>query len=260
MKKRLKQILPLILIVMSFISYGQSLTIATWNIEHLGSNGRGFPEFGENAFDRRTNDDYDKIAVLIRDNLSLEIVCAQEISSSYKEAGISYSNELENITKVLGADWKYYLANFRGGNTSEDEMQNAFIYNSNKVELKEVFELNVPDYYIGNKKAFDRKPLIGYFVPKDSDNGFVIVNLHLASGQSNDENHMAAMIMIEQNLGYYLRKNGIDKSEKDIIILGDLNDNPFKLKSNSKCCKYSNLMYEYMGEKGYTNLVDKTFG
>lgn len=248
MKKYYLQILFAILSLSLFAQEG--LTISTWNIEHLGSTGRGFPELGENALGNRTEDDYKRIASLIRDSLSIEIICVQEIASSKKEAGKSYSNELDKIINNLGTNWKYYLANFQGGNQLNDEMQNAFIYDQSKVELKKVFELIVPDYSIGDKKAFDRKPLVGYFVPKGSEDGFVIVNLHLASGQDNYENHLASMVMIEQNLGTQLKNYGVE-NEKDIIILGDLNDNPFK---------NSDIMVDYLKEKGYIHLIDKSFG
>src|SRR5690606_34361160 len=134
-----------------------------------------------------------------------------------------------------------------------------FIYNADKVSLKKVFELPVPDMYIGEKKAFDRKPLIGYFESVDNSDGFVLVNVHLASGQDNDENHMASMIIIEQSFEHAFKKYGIDGNEKDIIVLGDFNDNPWNLKRNGECCATSDLMYKYMEEKGYTNLVNASF-
>ncbi len=232
--------------------FGQTgLTIATWNIEHLGSGGRGFPELvGNDALGNRTEEDFKKIASFIKDTLSLEIICVQEIASSKKESGKSYSNELDKITTNLGNDWKYYLANFEGGSSSENEMQNAFVYDQAKVDLKVVFEMEVPNYCIGEKKAFDRKPLIGYFVPKGSQDGFVIINLHLSSGQDNYENHLASMIMVEQNLTGQLKKYGIE-NEEDIIILGDFNDNPFK---------NSDLIIDYLEEKKYTHMVNKNFG
>ena len=246
-------------LLISFSTFSQSITIATWNIEHLGSGGRGFPEFSTRDFDKRNQDDFDKIGELIQNELSLEIVCAQEVSSSDKEAGISYSDELKKLTKAMGPDWKYYLAIFSEENTHEDEMQNAFIYNSAKVELKNVFELPVPDTYIGEKKAFDRKPLVGYFESVANSDGFILVNVHLASGQDNDENHMASMIIIEQNIRHNMQKHGINKKEKDIIILGDFNDNPWNKKRNGECCATSDLMYQYMESKGYSNLVNESF-
>ena len=258
MKTKISLFHHLILIVgFSSFSFGQ-LTIATWNIEHLGSSGRGFPEIKKGKLGDRTAEDYKMIATFIKDSLSLEVICVQEIASSKKESEKSYSDELGQITSNLGTTWKYYLANFEGGGSSENEMQNAFIYNSDKVELKTVFEMDVPNYEIDEKKMFDRKPLIGYFIPNGEQDGFVIVNLHLASGQDNFENHLASMIIVEQNIVLQLKNKGIEK-EKDIIILGDFNNNPFALKDNGDCCKYSDLMYKYMAEKGYSDLVDSSF-
>ncbi|MES2589239.1 MAG: endonuclease/exonuclease/phosphatase family protein [Bacteroidota bacterium] len=259
MKAKTSLFLHFFLIVgFTSFSFGQ-LTIATWNIEHLGSSGRGFPEIKKGKLGDRTADDYKMIASFIKDSLSLEVICVQEIASSKKESEKSYSDELGKIISNLGTTWKYYLANFEGGGSSENEMQNAFIYNSDKVELKIVFEMDVPNYEIDEKKMFDRKPLIGYFVPKGENDGFIIVNLHMASGQDNFENHLASMIIVEQNLGLQLKKKGIEK-EKDIIILGDFNNNPFALNDKGGCCEHSDLMYKYMEEKGYIDLVDASFG
>lgn len=248
----MKKVLLIVFGIMAVTAFGQTgLTIATWNIEHLGSGGRGFPELPTGTLKDRTEDDYKKIAALIRDSLSLEIVCVQEIGSSKKEAGKSYSNELGKITTNLGSNWKYYLANFVDGDHSNNEMQNAFVYDQSKVELIKVFEMSVPDYEIVDDGLFERKPLVGYFMPKGKEDGFVIVNLHLASGKDNYENHLAAMIIVEQNLKKQMEENGMNEKEEDIIILGDFNDNPYE---------YSDLMYTYMKDKGYSDMVDASFG
>lgn len=233
--------------------FSQSITIATWNIEHLGSSGRGFPE--NKGLKPRTNTQLIELASLIRDSLSLEIVCAQEIAISKNSYGKYYSSELDQITKYLGPSWKYYVPEISGKAAS---MQNAFIYNNAAVNLVSVSEMNLTDTIIGKAKLFDRKPLVGYFYPINGKDGFVIINLHLASGKHNFSNHFFATKRILNNLGNHLKKNKIT-NEKDIIILGDLNDNPFEKKANGNCCKYPDDLYTFMAQNGYLNLVNASF-
>ncbi|WP_075604104.1 endonuclease/exonuclease/phosphatase family protein [Saccharicrinis aurantiacus] len=237
----------------------QKLKVSTWNIEHLGDAGRGFPEI-YNQFPMRTDEQLNAIASLIKDTLNLDIVAIQEVSLSKTYNGKSYSNELYQITQALGDDWNYYLASV-DPKIREPDMQNAFIYNTAKVELASVFEMPVPDYNVGPKSLFDRVPLVGYFKSTNSkvkNPGFVIVNLHLASGKDNDENHLAAMVMVEQNLSYYMGQNHISNREQDRIILGDFNDNPHQLKSNGEPA-FIQTLYNYMELKGYKDYVDQSF-
>ncbi len=234
--------------------------IATWNIEHLGSGGRGFPEI-KTDLPKRQTENFEAIAKLIKDDLKLDLVGVQEVKRSFKRNGKAYSNELYEIVQELGDEWHYYLACPEDENADE-EMQNAFIYNTKKVRLISAFEMPVPDYNVGPKSLFDRVPLVGYFETLEGGRGknekFIVVNLHLASGQQNDENHLAAMVIVEQNLGYYLGQNDLNNREYDRIILGDFNDNPFKIDKDGDAV-YIPTMYDYLKLKGYKHLVDASF-
>ncbi|WP_430405244.1 hypothetical protein [Fluviicola sp.] len=247
------RLLVAIIALVTFTGFGQTgLTIGTWNIEHLGSGGRGFPEYlGNNGFKSRTDDDLKKIAIFIRDTLSTEIICVQEIGSSEKKSGMSYSDELKKITDNLGKTWKYYLANFVDGDKSNNEMQNAFIYDESKVELKTVFEMSVPDFEVDSASVFDRKPLVGYFIKKGTQDDFVLVNVHLASSQGKYKAHLVAIVTTEGNLKRQLKEHGIE--DQDIIILGDFNNDPFNSKN-------STIVFDFMKGAKYTDLVNKSFG
>ncbi|MCW3807057.1 endonuclease/exonuclease/phosphatase family protein [Plebeiibacterium marinum] len=257
----MKSLLTILLLITftTIWSQKQTLRIATWNIEHLGSAGRGFPEI-KKQLPARTSSDFQMIAALIKDTLTLDIVAVQEISITGFKSETAYSKELYQIISYLGSDWKYYLAKI-DTTERETEMQNAFIYNTNSAHLSKVFEMNINDFKVGAKSIFDRVPLVGYFKatnPKVKNEDFLIVNLHLASGQDNDENHIVAMIMVEQNLNEELKAHGISTREYDRIILGDFNDNPY-LKDETGNNVYLPTLYNYMKLKGYKDYVDETF-
>ncbi len=83
-------------------------------------------------------------------------------------------------------------------------------------------------------------------------NDIVLVNVHLASGQSNDENHAIAMIALEHGLRGFLEDNEV--TESDRIILGDFNDNPHALTAAGNP-RFIQSLYQHMGTKRYTDLV-----
>lgn len=84
-----------------------------------------------------------------------------------------------------------------------------------------------------------------------------LVNVHLTSGQNNDENHLAAMVIIEQNMNIQLKREGIKESDR--IVLGDFNDNQFA-KNADGTPKYMDLLYKYMELKKFDCLVTEQIG
>jgi endonuclease/exonuclease/phosphatase family metal-dependent hydrolase len=259
-RKILKHQLLLVLLFTAYVQ-GQSkdIRIATWNIEHLGSGGRGFPEISP-AFGFRSSGDLIAIANFIKDTLAVDILAVQEIAVTHAAGSTAKSHEMDLITAALGSQWQYVLANPDAQIHSPD-MQNAFIYNSENVSLEAFFIMPVPDYQVGAKPLFDRPPLVVFFKgrhPALTNPGFVMVNVHLASGQDNDENHLAAMVIIEQNITRFLGANGLSTRERDRIILGDFNDNPFATNANGMKIHIPTL-YQYMALKNYRHMVDSTF-
>ncbi len=254
----------LIIVVLSFIasqlsSAQETLRITTWNIEHLGGSGRGLGGIGSGTLGERTPAQMEQIAKLIEDSLHSDIIAIQEVALNRLANAIKKNDMLDTLLLFLGTEWKYVI-----GSTGKDEqighqvdnLQNAFLWNSSRVTLIKDFDMNIPNIEIGkDKHAFDRQPLVGYFEAIDATEAnrtdFLLVNVHFKSGQDNDENHLAAMVIIERNLNKFLKSNSIKESDR--AILGDFNDNPFDE-------RYSDLMYTYMQSKKYIDLKTEGIG
>ena len=135
----------------------------------------------------------------------------------------------------------------------------GFLWNSQKIKDIKTSPLFVPNLKLAGKSLFDRTPIIGYFeIVEDgqSKNDFLLVNVHLASGQHNDENHLIAMTLIEYKLNKALKNLRI--TESDRIILGDFNDNPYAKNANGKKM-HTDALYRHMAFKKYTDFVTEDF-
>ena len=248
------------------------LTITTWNIEHLGTLGRGFgggfggfgkgsvPENGA-PLPLRSDDDLKRIADFIQTELKSDVLALQEIGITGLRRGRSLSEPLEKIIKHLnraGGRWAYFLpqVNKTPPKDSEDNTFLGYLWNQNRVHLITIFEMSLPNPYMGGTELFERIPLVGYFESVGSDgaagNDFALANVHLASGQNNDENHLIAMTLIEATFSKDLAKHAV--MESDLIILGDFNDNPSQTKADGSP-RYSPAMHQHMQFKGYIDLV-----
>lgn len=272
MKKRL------IILIIFFACFSidaqaqDTLTITTWNIEHLGSPGRGFGGgyggFGRSSIPEngtellfRTEEDLKKIASFIRDDLKSDVLALQEIAITDRVRGRSKCEQLDKIVTELeanGEDWAYFLPHVNETPINDKHNEHlCFLWNRKRARLLTVFEMPFVNQQLVSKSLFDRMPLVGYFEALNEDgtaaNDFVLVNLHLASGQDNDENHLIAMTMIQHQLSDALARYAV--TESDIIILGDFNDNPSLKGKNGKKSKYSKALYTHMAFKGYTDLV-----
>jgi endonuclease/exonuclease/phosphatase family metal-dependent hydrolase len=250
----------------------EPLTITTWNIEHLGSPGRGFGGgfggFGPGALPERnvplpmrSDEDLKDIAALIQSELGSDVIALQEVGITRIRRGRSVSDPMEKIVAYLneGSDtWAYFLPQIDELPVEDDDNKAflGYLWNRSRVRLLTVFEMSLMNQGLAGKALFERMPLIGYFetirANGDSGNDFALVNVHLASGQGNDENHLIAMTLIEFDLVRNLAKHAV--SESDIIILGDFNDDPRRTKANGTPM-YSPAMHEHMRFKGYVNLV-----
>ena len=238
-----------------------TITITTWNIEHLGTSGRGFGGgFGAGSLGKRSDADLKKIAALIRDDVKSDVLALQEISVSKVESGVSKSDELDTITAELGSDWAYYLPPVSAVPADADNMFCALMWNAASVNVLELFVMDVPNHDLAGGPLFDRKPVVGYFEVRKAGvgtNDFVLVNVHLKSGQYNEENHLIAITVIEHGLFKALQAEEI--KETDRIILGDFNDNPYAKRASGNA-KYSPALYQHMAFKKYTNLVLEDVG
>jgi endonuclease/exonuclease/phosphatase family metal-dependent hydrolase len=257
-----KTILVSILLFFLSVGYaaGEDIKVATWNIEHLGTDGRGFGGgFGGGELPLRTDEQLAKIGKFIRDSLKADIVALQEIGLTFVDrGGQSRSTELDKITDAMGDEWKYYLPP-KHKDHDDGSMYVGFLWNSKKINAIRLKPLFVPNLKLAGKSLFDRTPAIGYFEiikGNKSKNDFLLVNVHLASGQHNDENHLIAMTLIEYRLNKALK--AIRVTESDRIILGDFNDNPYA-KNKSDNLIHTDALYHHMAFKKYTDFVTADF-
>lgn len=247
-----------------------TLTITTWNIEHLGSPGRGFGggyggygaysiPLRRSELPSRTPTQLKDIAQLIRSDLKSDIIALQEIAITGQRLGRSTCKPLDAIVKELetdGSDWCYYLPTVSVVAGGHGNQSVGFLWNRNRVRLLNGFPIDISNQVLAGKDILKRQPLVGYFesLTRDDKGGsdFVLVNVHLASGQDYDENHLIAMTLLEHELSRQLGQHGV--TESDQIILGDFNDNPFMRTDDSRP-KYSPALYTHMSFKGYVDLV-----
>ena len=248
------------------------LTVTTWNIEHLGTLGRGFGGgfggFGRGSVQQdnkplplRSDADLKRIANFIENELKSDLFALQEVGITGIRRGRSLSKPLDKIIEHLnrnGSKWTYFIPQVHETPPpdSEENIFLGYLWNQNRVHLITIFELSAPNPYMGGTELFKRTPLVGYFeaLGKDglSQNDFALANVHFASGQGYDENHLIAMALIETVLTKDLAKHAV--SESDLIIMGDLNDNPTQVKADGSP-KYSPAIYQHMQFKGYIDLV-----
>lgn len=227
--------------------------ITTWNIEHLGSNGRGFGGgFGAGSLPLRTDAQLRQIADFIENDLQADVLAVQEIAVTGPD---QTSIELDKIIARLGNSWRYILAD----EPTDAEMVNGFIWNNDSVTVLQAFTIDMPNIEMAGKNLFDRMPVVLYFetieTGQTNRNDIVLINVHMASGQTNDENHAIAMISLEHALTGILEDNEVKESDR--VILGDFNDNPHKLTAAGNP-KFINTLYQHMERKKYTNLVAAT--
>lgn len=201
--------------------------VGTWNLEHFHSyKKRGFPENtkGGPTYDPRTPNEMAAIASVIRDALQAKILVLNEINGEERqtaEGAEPYSPELDVLLSYLGPTYDYVLT------TSGGNQRVAMLYDTRFVHLKAATEVPVPRIEIQGSDVFARDPLVGSFSflhNGQPQNDFVVVGLHLASGQHRTRNHDQAMGILLNELDV-LRQDGIiiPDQEYDLILAGDLN-------------------------------------
>lgn len=220
------------LISLSSTAIASEAVVTTWNIEHLGSSGRGFGGgYGGGSIPLRTPDQLKDIATFIKYELGSDLLALQEIDVEVQDDKYD-SAELKVIAQHLGDDWKYYIPPPTEYHHSKS-MYVAYLWDSSTVRAKALLPMNLPNHDIA------------------------LVNVHLASGQGNDENHLIAMTLIEWNFSRKLKEIGVVESER--VILGDFNDNPSK-KRPSGSPTYSQALYTHMAFKGYKDHLTPEMG
>ena len=180
-------------------SVSDFITIATFNCEWLGD--------GINDINTRTAQDYENIAKVIADTKS-DLIALQEVENS---------QALEIILKYL-PDYKYVC----GENGGKQNL--AFIFNKD-IKLTQIHE-----YMPLEVEANQTRPgLMAYCKKGNLD--FWIMNVHLKSTSGFDSTPDLKQKSYELRARQAeILNNWVDSilthAERDVIILGDFNDNP----------------------------------
>ena len=148
------------------------LTVTTWNIEHLGSAGRGFGGgFGGGSLPPRTDDQLHQIAAFVKDELQSDVLALQEIGVTRRYRAASQSRPLGVITKQLqamGQSWDYYLPPVRF-TPPQDDIENihlAFMWNTKRVKPHAFFPLGSSESRLGWEGAL-QTPTAGRLFLRD---------------------------------------------------------------------------------------------
>lgn len=194
--------------------------VGTWNLEHFHEGAtRGFPETlsGGPSYPPRTEDDYAFIAGVITSRILAKALILNEIAGDSP----TRSDELDRLLGHLGSNWTYELTQSGGS------MRVALLYDSTAVRKNVCVEFVVEEQVLDGKDIFDRDPLACHVTFLDGDgapmNDLVIVGLHLASGQPNNDNHNRAMEVLRERLHEAIDEGKLPSGEPDVLIGGDLN-------------------------------------
>ncbi len=205
-----------------------SYVVGTWNIEHFRDGAtRGFPENGNGgpSYAPRTDDDLRQIADLIVSQMDAKVLILNEING--REDGTS--GELDRLIGHLGSSWKYTIAR------SGERQRVAMIFDERFVRRTACHEFEVSPTQVDGKDIFDRDPLACHFQLLDGQgaprNDFLVVGLHLASGQHHAANHNRAMRVLKDRLRQSLSDGTFPSGERDVLIGGDLNASRYDTKT-----------------------------
>ena len=163
----------------------QTLEIMTWNIQN-------FPK-SEFTIDYAAN---------VINAIDADIIGLQEMESD--SAFFCLIKQLNDLDKH---NWSGYRAN---RNKWKQEL--AFIYKTNLIGVDKVYEV-----FYGDFKPFPRSPLVMEFTFNEQE--IVIINNHFKAmpGTKNEVRRRNAAIKLDE---YIINEH----SEKNVILLGDLND------------------------------------
>ena len=209
-------------------------TVGCWNLEwfHLDHT-RGFPENDPHTppvgptYQSRKTEDYQRIADIIRHRLEARLLVLNEING---QAG-NKSAELDRLLTHLGNSWAYFIGN------SGINQRVAMLYDTATVRKESILELSIPQKKVDGDDIFFRDPLVGRFTFLDKEkhpkNDFIVVGVHLASGQQKVANHNEAMKVLRTKLHDLFDNGQLPAGEKDILIMGDLNASPYDNKQEN---------------------------
>lgn len=230
------------------------LRLGVWNIEKLSTSAtRGFPELqGSSILPPRSDSQLQAIALYIREELKVDALMVTEIEADDPESTESkpQSAQLNRIAEAMGNQWRYFL-----GRTGE-KMRLGLLFNTDRVKLKKLVNLNSPEFLVSGKDVLDRDPFIAW-IAKNGTGGveerdLILICVHLKSQQGPFKNNrMAAIAKLIGDFTDRDVRNALtlpSKSEEpEAIILGDCNDSTFR----ENGFKY---MFDYLNGVGFKHL------
>lgn len=236
----MKKIILYILLTISILGEETAL-VASFNSLHLGWKGKNY---------------YEQAEVISY----FDLVALQEVM---KQDGLKrLVKELERIT---GEKWRYHISPYSVGTSKKYREYYGYIYREDKVKL-----LKSMGFYKEKNDEFSREPYGAYFKIGEFD--FILVNNHSVYGDKKAERQGEAMEL--SNVYDYFQ--GLDKKEKDVIIVGDFNlpayDEAFAdlfrhkeeifyaidptnlttVGKNGLASAYDNIFYSFVNTKEYT--------
>ena len=229
------------------------LRVGVWNIERLSATAkRGFPELkGDDQFLPRTGEDLQAMAEYIRDDLKVDALMISEIDadSPLSTQQKPQSKQLNQVAQHLGSNWKYFLGR------SGDDLRLGLLFNTDRVKLKKLVNLDAREFPVSGKDILDRDPFIVWIAAREggtTKNDVLLICVHLKSQQKPyKDNRMAAIAKL---IGDYKHPKTRDlltlpslSEEPEVLILGDCNDSSF----NRSGFKY---MFDYLNGVGFSHI------
>jgi hypothetical protein len=225
----------------------EAYRLGVWNIERLSPTAaRGFPELtGATALPPRTPAQLREIGRYIRDDLAVAALIVTEVEATHGSQQ-PRSEPLDTIVEEMGPTWEYRLGHTGGS------LRVGLMYDRQRIRIKRLAEFPVERFTIQGQDIFDRDPLVAWIALLDVQgqerNDLMLVGLHLKSEQKHKDNHLVAMAKLHTELNLFKADQEIDRSEKDVILLGDLNDSAHR----GQQFKY---LFDYLAAKNYRHLA-----
>ncbi|KAA0139164.1 hypothetical protein FYZ48_11020 [Gimesia chilikensis] len=180
------------------------IRIATFNIANLGA-----------------NDEHNRSLITITNILlktNADLICLQEVQpNSYGKDQVQRIRELLNkAAEFYGTKYYYYRISER----DEGDEVTAFLWRK-PVEIKSSIDSlpHDPDHDNDGKRTFQRVPQMAKFKAGNFD--FIVVNCHLYTKPHG--NSSEGRIVENAQISDWLKKVASNPTEKDVILVGDLN-------------------------------------
>lgn len=188
------------------------LRVGAWNIENFGSRKPA-----------RVDEDYVRLGAYVK-SLGVDVLAVEEVNGAAP---------LERLVKAIGPRWSFVIGTTgKVGRKKETTRQIGvgFLFNEERVELLDAYELNVPQREDG-LYIFHRVPVVATFRSRDGGIDFRAVVVHFKAGQldkndkseedSNKRQHEVKHLIakIDEILGR-------DGEDQDLLVMGDCNSGP----------------------------------